>query len=40
MADRFESPTSPRGRRFVAWVWIPALFVIAVVVWLVVRALS
>jgi hypothetical protein len=40
VADRFESPTSPSGRRVLVWVWLPALFVIALVVWLVVRALS
>jgi hypothetical protein len=39
MAER-ESPTSPAGRRVLAWVWIPALVVAAIVVWLVVRALS
>jgi hypothetical protein len=40
MAERRESPTSPGGRRAIAWVWVPALVVIVVVVWLVVRALS
>ena len=40
MPDGNESPTSPRGRRVVVWVWLPALVVIVVVVWLVVRALS
>lgn len=40
MADRRESPTSPGGRRVIAWVWVPALLVIGIVVWLVVRALS
>lgn len=40
MADRHESPTSPSGRRVITWVWLPALLVIGIVVWLVVRALS
>jgi hypothetical protein len=40
MAEPRESPTSPRGRRVIVWVWLPALVVIGIVVWLVVRALS
>ena len=40
MPDRRENPTSPTGRRAIAWVWLPVLVVIVVVIWLVVRALS
>ena len=44
MADRDErtdlTPTRGRGAAVTAWVWIPTLIVIALVVWLVVRALS
>jgi hypothetical protein len=39
MAER-ESPTSPSGRRVIAWVWLPALVVVAIVIWLVVRAIG
>lgn len=45
MADRRDdandlTPTHGRGAAVTVWVWIPAVIVIAIVVWLVVRALS
>jgi len=45
MAERRDdandvTPTHGRGAAVATWVWIPALVVIGIVVWLVVRALS
>lgn len=34
------SPLRKRGGRVTLWVWVPAIAVIAIVVWLVVRALD
>lgn len=34
------SPVHRRGGRVTLWVWLPAIAVIAIVVWLVVRALD